>query len=77
MQKLNNFENRGRYKNITPLPGGEKLHREAIDKAKEAWAEVSASLPDNAFGDNVKTNDAYGHYRRIYTQIDKGLSNYE
>lgn len=78
LPRSTNDQNRGRYKNITPFPeGGCRYQRDLNEKAKEAWAAVSATLPDNAFGDNVETNDAHGRYRRIYTQVDKGLSNYE
>jgi len=57
------------------MPMSTIAHHDAIEKAKvrEAWAKATADLPDNAFGDNVDTQDEdVGTYYKKGTFVSAG-----
>ena len=57
------------------MPMSTIAHHDAIEKAKvrEAWAKATADLPDNAFGDNVDTQDEdVGTYYTKGTFVSSG-----
>ena len=65
------------YPQYTMEPNS-SLHKEQefIESQKRAWQEVSDSLPDDAFADNVNVCDDHGTVRRPATQIPSQLFSY-
>ena len=64
-----------RYDNLTPL-NDSRVERSDKRNVRESWEANSAMLADNAFADDVVTDDDGGKYYTRQTIVESRLGNY-